>query len=184
MDVYQMGRQEASNILTLWACGMVVGCPLAGLASDRWFRTRRGVCLAGSFLFCATMTVLCIATASIPVWALYALFFLAGFAQGTGPVSYALLNDTLPGHIVGTALGFYNLFSIAGGAVLQQFTGLLLAQFPGATGLVSTDGYRWLFLICAIGLVISGLSVLAVREERPPIGIARNGGPVKCGMTR
>ncbi len=165
MDVYNLPCQAASNMLTMWPMGLIVGSPLSGYFSDRVLRTRKGVVLGGVLLFSLPFLVLSLRPTGLPLELLYALFFFCGVTNSTVVVSFALLNDVLPRQIVGTATGIYNLWFFVGGAVYQQLTGSILSAFAIESGQTSVSGYRAVFLFCLVGVWAAAVAVLATRDR-------------------
>lgn len=165
MDIHSLTRQDASNVITLWPIGTIVASPIWGYLSDRVLKTRKWVVMAGVLMFSLPFLILSISPSGLPLWSLYALFFWCGVTNSTVAVSFALLTDVIPRHIVGTAVGLYNLWFFVGGAVYQQMAGVILASFPAATGQGSVDGYRAVFLLCLIGSWLGTVAVLGTREE-------------------
>lgn len=167
MDVRELSRQDASNMITLWPLGLILGCPLVGYLSDRVLRTRKWVLVGGGVLLGAPLLAILIAPTGLPLWALASLFFVCGLGNSTMPVSYALLTDATPKEIAGTAIGFYNIWFSLGGAVYQQITSSVLGSSPAAGAQGSLAGYQSVFLLCVIGCAIGALAVTATRESRP-----------------
>lgn len=165
VDVYALPRQVASNMLTMWPVGMIIGCPLVGCLSDRVLKTRQPIVFCGVALFSLPILVLVVATADLPTGLFYGLFFFCGLTYSTMQVSFALLNDVLPRHIVGTAVGVYNLWFFVGGAVFQQIAGIVLNAFPVLDGHASASGYRAVFLLFLVGAWLAALTILVTREK-------------------
>lgn len=165
MDVYALPRQVASNMLTAWPVGMIIGCPLVGYLSDRVLKTRQPIVFCGVALFSLPILVLVVATSDLPTGLFYGLFFFCGLTYSTMQVSFALLNDVLPRHIVGTAAGIYNLWFFVGGAVFQQTAGIVLSAFPILDGHASASGYRAVFLLFLAGAWVAALTVLVTRKK-------------------
>ena len=165
MDVYALPRQVASNMLTMWPVGMIVGCPLVGYLSDKVLKTRQPIVLCGVALFSLPILVLVVAIADLPTGLFYGLFFFCGLTYSTMQVSFALLNDVLPRHIVGTAAGVYNLWFFVGGAAFQQIAGIVLNAFPILDGHASASGYRSVFLLFLVGIWVAALAILVTRKK-------------------
>ena len=91
-----------------------------------------------------------------------AINFMFGFFGGFFVVSYAQIKELFPIAIVGTSTAALNIFPFAGGAILQQVTGLMLVERTAA-------GYQsiWLFmLICMLIATVAGF--LSKEKERVP----------------
>ncbi len=165
VDVYGLPRQTASNMLSMWPVGMIIGCPLSGYLSDRVLRTRQRIVLCGVALFSLPVLVLTLVTTNLPTGLFYGLLLFCGLTYSTMQVSFALLTDVLPRRIVGTAVGIYNLWFFVGGAVFQQVSGTVLSLFPIADGHASAVGYRAVFLLYLVGVWVAALAILVRREK-------------------
>lgn len=130
MDAYGQTQQQAANALTLWAMGLIVGCTLWGYVADKVVGSHKRVVLAGAVVYGLLWALLAIRPVGLPVGMLWVAMFWGGFFASTWIPSYAQLKDSLPSQIVATAMGILNLFFWLGGAVYQQVSGLILAEFP------------------------------------------------------
>lgn len=165
MDVYALPRQMASNMLTMWPVGMIVGCPLVGYLSDKVLKARQPIVFCGVALFSLPILTLVLATDNLPTELFFGLFFFCGLTYSTMQVSFALLNDVLPRYIVGTAVGIYNLWFFVGGAIFQQIAGVVLNTFPVLDGHASASGYRAVFLLFLVSIWVGALAILITREK-------------------
>ncbi|AHE66697.1 hypothetical protein Loa_01141 [Legionella oakridgensis ATCC 33761 = DSM 21215] len=57
--------------------------------------------------------------------------FLLGLGAGGQTVSFAVVKDNNPAHLVGTACGFNNLSVLVGGAIFQPLVGVILHRSEG-----------------------------------------------------
>jgi sugar phosphate permease len=166
MDVYGQTQQQAANALTLWAMGLIVGCTLWGYVADRVVGSRKRVVLAGAVVYGLLWALLAIRPAGLPVGVLWVAMFWGGLFASTWIPSYAQLKDSVPSQVVATAMGMLNLFFWLGGAVYQQVSGLILAEFPKLDGHTPVAGYRVLFWLCLGSVGLSVMLVALSKEER------------------
>jgi hypothetical protein len=150
MDTYGHTQQQAANMLTLWAVGLIVGCRLWGYVA---------VVLVGALVYAVLWAVLAIWPAGLPEHVRWLAMFWGGFFASTWIPSYAQLKESVPPGVVATAMGMLNLFFWAGGAVYQQISGLILARFPLVDGHLPVAAYQTLFWF---SLASVGLSVVLV----------------------
>ncbi len=87
--------------------GIGVGSPLLGWVSDRF--TSRRLALAISSGFGLTATVILLYAPNVSLSYMYVVLFMLGFGAGGQTVSFAVVKDNNPAHLVGTASGFNNL---------------------------------------------------------------------------
>jgi sugar phosphate permease len=169
MDVHGWTQQQAANGLTLWAIGLIIGCTLWGYAADKIVGYRKRVVLAGAVVYALLWALLAIRPAGLPVGLLWVAMFWGGFFASTWIPSYAQLKESVPPHVVATAMGMLNLFFWLGGAVYQQVTGLILAGFPKVNGHTPVAAYQAVFWLCLGSVTLSIILVALSRERRPPV---------------
>ena len=165
MDVYGHSQQEAANYLTLWAVGLILGCTLWGYIADHVVGTRKGVVLGGAMVYSLLWLVLAMQPAGLPSALRWCAMFWGGFFASTWIPAYAQLKDSVPPHVVATAMGILNLFFWLGGAAYQQVSGLILGAFPKVAGRIPVAGYRMLFWLC-LGSVGLSIILVACSKER------------------
>ena len=165
MDSYGHTQQQAANMLTLWAVGLIAGCTLWGYVAETIVPSRKAVVLMGAVVYGVLWAVLAIWPAGLPVGMQWLAMFWGGFFASTWIPAYAQLKDSVPPRVIATAMGILNLFFWAGGAVYQQISGLILARFPAVDGRIPVSAYQALFWV---SLASVGLSVVLVAfsEER------------------
>ena len=166
MDVYGQSQQQAANALTLWAVGLIVGCTLWGYVADRIVGSRKRVVLVGAVVYALLWALLALRPAGLPVGLLWVAMFWGGFFASTWIPSYAQLKDTVPSQVVATAMGILNLFFWLGGAVYQQVSGLILAEFPKRDGHTPVAGYQALFWLCLASVGLSVVLVALSKDRR------------------
>jgi sugar phosphate permease len=159
MDSYGHTQQQAANMLTLWAVGLIAGCTLWGFVAETIVPSRKAVVLMGAVVYGVLWAVLAIWPSGLPVGVRWLAMFWGGFFASTWIPSYAQLKDSVPPGVVATAMGMLNLFFWAGGAVYQQISGLILARFPLVEGHIPVAAYQTLFWF---SLASVGLSVVLV----------------------
>lgn len=164
MDTFGWTKQAASNVLSWWAIGMICGCPIHGLVSDRVVHSRKKVVITGATVY--TLGWLYIAL-SPTGWseATMALFcFLMGGFGGAYITNYAHLTERLPRKVVGTAIGVFNLFYFVGGAFFQQYMGVILDGYGKVAGKFPVAAYASTFWLCFAGMVVGTLALFFTVE--------------------
>jgi len=162
MQVHGMTRQQAGQILSMFAVGMVVGSPTVSLASNRLFRARKPVIILCTALTLAITIALTLFVDSLSVPALYAVCLGLGlFSSSVVVVGFTVAKELFPVQMAGTATGLVNLFPFAGGAVFQPVLGSVLERYGQVDGRFTVAGYRAAFLVlagcAAMALVASAL---------------------------
>lgn len=164
MDTYGFSKQVASNVLMMWAVGMIFGCPIAGILSDRLFHNRRTVVLLGSATYTLLWLVLVLAPGAMNATLLSALFFAMGFTGGFYVVTYAQISELLPKQVAGTAIGVYNPWFFIGGALFQQIMGIILDSYGKVGKIFPVNAYRATFILCFVGMIIGTIGVFFSRD--------------------
>lgn len=122
-EKYQITVVMASGMCSMIWIGIGVGSPLLGWVSDRFLSRRLALGVSSVLGLVATLMLLYI-DISIPM--MYVILCLLGLGAGGQTVSFAVVKDNNPIHLVGTASGFNNLSVLIGGAVFQPLVGIFL----------------------------------------------------------
>lgn len=159
-NVYAM--ENFSLMITLVGVGMIVGCPLSGILSDRVVKSRRKVLVIGTLLYTVMWAVIWLTAGEFNDMAVQGVInFLFGFFGGWFVVAYAQIKELFPVAIVGTATAALNIFPFAGGAVLQSLSGLVVTTGEALAEFETL----WMFMfICMI--IASIAALLSVEKER------------------
>jgi len=164
-DVHGLDPVPRGNILMVMAVALIVG-GIAIAPLDRIFDTRKGVALVGGGATAVVLAVLALLPEPTlgQVTVLFAL--LAGL-NGWSLVALAHGRSIFPDRLVGRGMSML-AFSVTGGvAVIQMLSGLIVGAFAGEDGLVTAEGYRWMFAFLA-AIVAAGLLVYSRTEDSKP----------------
>ncbi|MBF0413148.1 MAG: MFS transporter [Desulfamplus sp.] len=160
MHVYAMSKDEAGHILSMMAFGLVVGAPFLTWLSDKIFGQRKPVLIITSIIM-IFITALLAFSESIPVWALYIVYFMITVCgNAVGAVVFTMSKELFPIAIAGTATGLANLFPFIGGALFQPFLGYILEKHEKVNDLFTISAYKSAFLplfICALIAFVAAL---------------------------
>jgi len=171
MQVYSLGKVEASLIVMMVAVGFCIGAPFWGLISDRVVFSRKRVYLAGMILFSLTWLFFTSSASVESVSYLPLLLFLLGFFFGVMPMSIVMVKELFPRRIMGAATGSANAFPFVGAALYQ----LLMGYFLDTYGLVavvegvrvfSRTAYQFGFTLCLASLAIATMMAFFIREPQ------------------
>ena len=153
--------QSTAAVALLALAGAVIGALTLGMLSDRIGRVGIVAVSTGLMTIAALAFVI---SPSVPLWPL-GLIFGAGYGAYTS-VDWALAVDSLP---VLTAAGKdMGVWSIASNlpAVLAPLLGSALIGGASAFGLPTSIGYRAVFGLAGVFLLLGALFVLKVQESR------------------
>lgn len=163
MQVYGHSKTSAGGVLSTFALALIFGSPLLGWFANRF--GRKSVLIGCSVILIVVSAIMGFYVDSMTLPALYVLFFCFFFSGGAiGPVIAAVAKELFPIAISGTAVGAINLFPFAGGAIFQVLIGAVLTARSLGPGQYTTVGFRYMFLICLAGAVIS-LAAASVMKE-------------------
>jgi predicted MFS family arabinose efflux permease len=155
-DVYGLDAVASGNVLSTAAVSMILGTLAFGRIS-RWFPSRRGVTTGGAIATALVLLTLG-AMPGGPLWQTVALLCLFGFIGAYSLVVMAHGLALIPDKLVGRGTTTLNAALMAGAALVQTSSGLLIDQIPqGGVELASTT-YGALFLFLG-GLTLGALLV-------------------------
>ena len=161
-DVLGWDRARSGLVLTFIGLGMIFGCPTAGYISDKVLRSRRKVLVIGALVYTVIWAAIWIGSGQIESTQAYmAINFAFGFFGGFFVVGFAQVKELFPLSIVGTSTAALNIFPFAGGAVLQQVSGLMLSDR-------SLEAYQglWLFMLLCAGVATVAAAMSVEKEDR------------------
>ena len=160
-DILGWDRPTYGLVLTFIGMGMILGCPTAGYISDKILKSRKKVLIIGTVVYTVIWAIIWVTAGHITSTETYmAINFAFGFFGGFFVVSYAQIKELFPLSIVGTSTAALNIFPFAGGAILQQVSGLMLATR-------SLESYQGLWLFMLICMIIATVAALLSKEKEP-----------------
>ena len=164
-DVYGLDAVARGNVMLFMAMAMLVGSLSYG-PMDRFFDTRKGVVLAS----CAAMMILFTTLSLVdrpPLWVLTLLFMGIGFLGGHRVAMMAHGRSLFPARLVGRGVTTVNTSMVAGVAVLQMATGLILERASDGSAAASSEAYRTVFGFLA-WTIFAAMLVYRKAEDRKP----------------
>lgn len=170
-EKYQISVITASGMCSMIWIGIGIGSPLLGWVSDR-FCSRR-LALGLSSLCGLVATIILLYVPSVSIVEMYFVLGLLGFGAGGQTVSFAVVKDNNPSHLVGTASGFNNLSVLIGGAVFQPLVGVMLqrmgdmSQVNGVWTYPISSYQTALFVMPACYLISLFVILFMLKESHP-----------------
>ncbi len=168
MDILGFSKQVAANVISWWAVGMVVGCPLSGIISDRVMQSRKKVVIIGSVVYMLGWLYIAMNPGGWSVTSMSAFCFMMGAFGGVYITNYAHISERLPRKVVGTAIGVFNLFYFVGGAFYQQYMGKMLDGFGKIAGKYPAEAFASTFWLCFGGMVVGLICLFFTVESFVP----------------
>ncbi|MCK5682041.1 MFS transporter [bacterium] len=156
MHLYGMSRAQAGSVLSMIAWGMIIGSPLLGYLSEKVLHSRKKVFIFSTSLLALVLFAFARFPGSLPIPALYVLFFLFSFsASAIVVIGFTTTKELFPLEIAGTSVGMVNLFPFLGGAVFMPLMGKILDRFPQtASGIYAAEAYaNLLYLLCGAAII-------------------------------
>jgi len=136
-----------------------------GTLSDRLFRTRKGVVIAGLIGILLTIIILTLIPPGIHLAVLALLFFCFGFFNAAGLLMYPHIKEMMPLEMAGVAMTGINFFNMIGPAVFLQGLGSLMqALYPDASR--GPEAFNAAFKMCSVCLVIATTLYFFTQEKR------------------
>jgi sugar phosphate permease len=169
VQVHGLSRVEAAGNVTLVAVGLIVGAPLVGRLSDRWFGRRRRPFALFAGAYAACWLPLAIPALAPPPPALPGLFLALGFTASGLVLVWSCVREVNDPARVGVVVGFCNAPIFLLFALMQWITGLVLdAGWTGAVAgglrVYPAAAYRAVFGLC-LGVALGGLALAAAVTE-------------------
>ena len=165
MEVMGYSAITTGNLILLLNFGMILGAPCWGTLSDRLFKTRKGVVIAGLIGIALTFIILTVIPTGIHLSVLALLFFCFGFFNASGLLMYPHIKEMMPLEMAGVAMTGINFFNMIGPAVFLQGLGSLMqALYPDASR--GPQAFNAAFIVCSAGLAAATTLYFFTRGKR------------------
>jgi sugar phosphate permease len=164
MEVMRYSALTTGNLILLLNVGMILGSPFWGTLSDRLFKTRKWLIVAGNISMTITIAALATIPIKTPLATLSLLFFCLGFFNATGLLMYPHIKELMPLEMSGSAMTGINFFTMIGPAVFLQGLGTLMQElYPQASR--GIDAFNAAFLLCIVCLLLVTVMYLFTKEK-------------------
>ncbi|CAB1060581.1 Uncharacterized MFS-type transporter [Olavius sp. associated proteobacterium Delta 1] len=165
MEVIGFSALTTGNLILLLNVGMILGSPICGTLSDRLFKTRKWVIVAGSIGIVLTIIIMAIIPADMPLVAFALLFFCFGFFNATGILMYPHIKELMPSEMSGAAMTGINFFTMIGPAIFLQGLGTLMQTlYPAASR--GPEAFHAAFTVCIVCLGLITILYCFTTEKR------------------
>jgi fucose permease len=171
VDTHGISRDMASvAAVTMTFIGMAIGSPVLGWVSTV-FNNRKIPMAISSIIACLALTVIVYWPHLTGVWA--CVFFFIFGASGTYVLAFVMARRISQPNYVATAVGFVNMVSMFGSAILTYLIGWMLDMVRSgplsASGepIYTVSDYRISLLVLPIFYAISALVVVPlIRDDK------------------
>jgi sugar phosphate permease len=165
MEVIGLSALTTGNLILLLNVGMILGSPICGTLSDRFFKTRKWVIVAGSVGIVLTIIIMAIMPVDLPLLVFALLFFGFGFFNATGVLMYPHIKELMPEEMSGAAMTGINFFTMIGPALFLQGLGTLMQTlYPAASR--GPEAFHAAFIVCIACLVLITVLYCFTDEKR------------------
>lgn len=162
MDVYGMSKVVASTYFMFISIGFIVSLPISGLISDRIGRRKPNL-LVGCILCLIFWLAMAMFGSLLDAYQLVASFLFLGFAFSFVNINMTIPVSLFPKEISGSAIAGYNIFGFVGAGFFQYFMGFILDSTYAGTHIFPS--YQLIFVICAVGVLISIVFAIFFKER-------------------
>lgn len=160
MNVHGLSALSTGNLILLLNMGFICAGPVWGILSDRVFKTRKWIVIAGQLLLSGILLALAFLPAGSSIFLLGLTFILFGMTGSSGGLMYTHIKEIMPLEKAGTAMTGINFFTMIGAASFLQGVGGY-TQFFYSGDPFGSGAFQGIFVFCALCLiVVSGLYVL------------------------
>lgn len=163
MDMYEMTRSDASQVIMVGLCGALIGAPLAS-----WFSSRLGTI---KWPYMVVQAIVLGSWASFLIYKgvpstflLLILFFIIGFGYGASALSFAGVRQSFPIKESGIVSGFVNTGGFLSAVLLPLIFGYILDHFQSVSGNVG-EGYHYGFITPVVFSIIGVVGVVLFKEK-------------------
>ena len=165
--IYGLGLSQfaTANILLLLAIGYMLGMPLMGIMSDRWFTSRKWVVCCGQLLLAGLAFSFLWWGPNTPMWVIVFTFVLLPLLSAAGNAVFAHVKEINPPEFAPAAIAWTNIFPMLGGAIFIQITSLFLPA--DVTSIGSPQDLSHLWWLGGIAAGITGICYALFIPESP-----------------
>ena len=161
-DVHALSHTQSSFVLLVMMLALYLGYMAYG-PMDRIFNTRKGVVLGGVAGMLSCLLPLA-AVPHLPLTVVVPLLVIFAFCSPFFVTLAAHCRGFVPVHRVGRAIACINLMGLVNVFVLQAVAGVLVEGADGADPGAAATGYRLVFAMVAIVLVMAASIYTRVRD--------------------
>jgi sugar phosphate permease len=162
MDIYDMSRSSASQLLMYGLLGAIIGAPIIS-----WFTSRRET-IRGTYLFIQLIIFLSWLTFFLydgkpPIFMAVILFITTGFGSAAGSLTFAIVRKSFPITEVGVISGFANTGGFISAVLLPFLFGNVLDHFHHAPVNI---GYQYGFIIPTLFSFVAVIGGIMIKEKQ------------------
>ena len=168
MSAYGLGRSDAAFLTSFLLFGWAFAAPCFGWFSD-FLGRRKPILIGGSALLSLALGLM-IFIPSNNLYLTLILFIIIGASGSVMVSAFALVKGAISNEVQGSAVGIVNSMTVASGAILQPFVGLILdlrwdgLMLNGARIFNEAD-YRLAFMVVFVFSIIGFFVSITLKEQ-------------------
>ncbi len=166
MNVYELNRSDASQLIMIGLIGALVGAPLISWISSRLKMIKRPYIIVHMTTLLGWISFL-LWKGHPPFFLLFLLFFIVGFGYGASALTFALARQSFSIKDSGIVSGFANTGGFLSAVLLPSIFGTVLDHFQTTSSL--NTGYFYGFFIPVLFSIIGLIGVLSIKEKQKEI---------------
>ncbi|MHC1605672.1 MAG: MFS transporter [Candidatus Methanofastidiosia archaeon] len=164
IERYGISKVMAANLISMFSMGIIFGCPIVGLLSDKVLKSRKKIILLGSALYALCWAMMVFVPTLIYIQIAPFFYFIMGFSASVFIMSGCVIKELFDKGITGTALGLGNTFTFLIAGVFMQIMSHIIEFSDTINGRYSLEAYNLSFLFCFISLIIVIMIILLLKE--------------------
>lgn len=162
MQLYDMTRSEASQLIMIGLIGALIGAPLTTWIASRIGSIKRPYITVHMMVLIGWLSFLLFG-GTPPTIILVILFFLVGYGSGASALTFVIVRKSFDIKDVGVVSGFANTGGFLSAVLLPSLFGSVLDHFNTTD---SSTGYHYGFIIPVLFSMIGLAGVLLLKEPR------------------
>ncbi|WP_280771583.1 MFS transporter [Salipaludibacillus daqingensis] len=162
MNVYEMTRSGASQLIMIGLIGALIGAPLTSWISSQLQTIKSPYRLVHIIVFMSWSSFLLFSGKPAFIMVIM-LFFIIGYGFGASALTFALVRQLFPSSEAGIVSGFANTGGFLSAVLLPSIFGYVL-DLQTASGSI-IDGYYYGFITPVVFSLIGLIGVSLIKEE-------------------
>ncbi|MEG0473072.1 MAG: MFS transporter, partial [Solibacillus sp.] len=163
MNMYEMTRSEASQLIMIGLIGALIGAPLLGWISSWLGMIKKPYIIVQITVLIGWFTFL-LCKGKPTLYLLILLFFIIGIGYGASALTFAAVRKSFPLKDSGIVSGFANTGGFLSAVLLPIIFGLILDYFQSTSGNL-LDGYYYSFITPVLFSLIGLLGIMIYKEK-------------------
>jgi sugar phosphate permease len=167
-NLYHISAHQAAQFIAWIWIGNIIGSPFFGWWSN-YIGSRKSPISICLFVGLVSISTILYAPPHA-IWMMNGLMMMVGLASGGQCITFGLVNDINPRHVVGTAVGFNNMAVIGSGILIQPLVGIILdlvwdGKYIMGIAFYSVDAFKIALSVLPLVLIFGLIANYCFLEE-------------------